>query len=679
MKFSYKMFIALSACVLAGIFIVNLKRQKENLSTNPEQKRLIASDIISFVLEQKEKWYKRLPAEPNQSEISLPYDHYIIRQMAEWKFKYFVIALEYLENGSMNVTLNKQNFSYEDFQLICDAMGGTKKDWTTEELIELLRIGNQFLADGEGEYKIVYIVSMAIFEKRFDEERITAFSHLKASIFRAVYMLRHPAVSMANENEFLQLDGDKIPENGMEKIMKCFILVAKSFKYASVINLKFIDRILKEIREQLKNVSFVFYMNSESAIICSGKDFEIVYKKFSHLKYLWFTIVDSENISSSIRTIKARRLSNLDIANSKMEILSLDLDEILSKIKDPKNLKIGGDFDIKSFKEFYFKMKDAILKDEVYHSSGDSNYLNFYISLENPVYYGSLLKEKERDSWDIWEKGEKFFLDLTKSSSHIAELESTNFSSKTFTCLNGYIDDSEYLGLLNNVFNNDKLTIIKLFFKPKFNQFSKLAEILGGKSFLSLTLETSNIGDENEQNIIVSLSEASFWDKLEHLHFINVSLQAILIGLEYLPRNLRMLEFTLKQPSDRKIAKIVSNLKKNELKNMYVEELKIHYSNNDDYTDDFEQLPLLFPNLRKLIIYGMQHLKPFKIKNDLNGLEIICGSLENENEFINELMNSPTLTSVYVSFGRRFIKWKKEDRIYAQFNVQSKDQRTQTE
>ncbi len=35
-------------------------------------------------------------------------------------------------------------------------------------------------------------------------------------------MLRHPAVSMANENEFLQLDGDKIPEREWKKLLKYF-------------------------------------------------------------------------------------------------------------------------------------------------------------------------------------------------------------------------------------------------------------------------------------------------------------------------------------------------------------------------------------------------------------------------------------------------------------------------
>ncbi len=52
-----------------------------------------------------------------------------------------------------------------------------------------------------------------------------------------------------------------------------------------------------------------------------------------------------------------------------MKILSLDLDEILGKIERLKNLTISGDFDIDSFKEFYFRLNDVILKDEVYYSS----------------------------------------------------------------------------------------------------------------------------------------------------------------------------------------------------------------------------------------------------------------------------------------------------------------------
>lgn len=180
--------------------------------------------------------------------------------MADWKFELFKVELEQLANDACYVTLNKENFSYKDFGLICEMMEGTKKDWTTIELIDLLIIGEQFLASGEAKEKIILIAAMEMFGKNLDKEIVTMFPYLEVNIFELINALQHPSVSIVSEkgHEFLQLDGDMVSENDIKKILECLLLMAKCFNYIRIVYFKFTKENLQGIDEQLKNESIVF-------------------------------------------------------------------------------------------------------------------------------------------------------------------------------------------------------------------------------------------------------------------------------------------------------------------------------------------------------------------------------------------------------------------------------------
>lgn len=349
-----------------------------------------------------------------------------------------------------------------------------------------------------------------------------------------------------------------------------------------------------------------------------------------------------------------------------MEILSLDLDEILSKIETCKYLYVSGDFDAKSFEEFYFKMKAIVLKNEIYPPKEYASYLKFFTSLANQAHYKSLFREERKD---IWEREIEFHLDLMGQPCKIAEYESTDFSSKGFSRLHVNMRNSEYFHLLNDAFNNTRIISVNLTIYRLFNHFNELVDVLNQKSILSLTLTIVCMEDDNTMNFFVGLSDTLFWNGLKHFYFESNSLQMMLKGLEYLPQNLETLELNIRQSSNGQFGRIVDKSKWEIGNNEFVKELVIICRNEDGFTNDFEQLSLLFPNLRKLVISGcFKHLKPFKIKNSqVKEFKIICESLENEDNFIRELINSQTLASVYIKIRERVIKWKKDDRIYGEF------------
>ena len=673
MKLSQKTLIALLACILQLAVGANLNNSTENLRMEVEQSSV--SPIIALVRARRKERLERLEhqlANPNEPRIILSDGYVIICQLVEWGFEHFNRSLEHVEKNTMQVTLTEDIISQKEFDLICKMMEGTKRDWAIDELIEILEIGENFLVSGEAKEKIIFNVAMEILEGKLDGEIITEFPLFEAEISIALDALQDPAISTENENgiEFLQLDGRKVPEERKYGITKYFIFRAKTVMNAKFIKFKFTKDIIKDISEQLRNELIVFYKYNSKVTSCLGKDFEMFYEDLCNVNKLYFTIGNSQNISSSIKAIEAKKFECLDIFNSQMNILDLDLREMLSKMRICGPMRISGDFNVECFKEFYFKMKAAISRITIHTTGWYTSYLNFFTSLQSPGYFKNLLIRKERD---IWNEGRVFFLQLIESSDRIADYEKMDFQSEPFTHLLIYIDNCRRFDLLKGAFNNDKIIAVNLAFNSVFNQFDELMDILKEKSFLLLTLETSNVGVENEQKFVANLSKTSFWNELEYLNFNFVSLQAILIGLEYLPCNLKNLTLRLPGPSNGQFSKMVSNSKEEkELKNQFVEELKISYLKNFDYTSDFEQLQMLFPNLRKLTIDGNnKHLKPFNVLNvQLKELVITCDSLDNEDNFIKELMNSPSLTSVHIEISEKVIRWKKEDgRIYAKFEV----------
>ena len=667
MKLSQKTLVVLLVCTLELVLGANLSDQTETLPVEVEQDLPTVSPTVALAYGKREIRLKRLLAKPNQLEILWPHDLVIIRQMADWEFAYFKTALEHLVKDTLYITLNKENFSYKNFGLICEMMEETKNEWTTIELIDLLIIGEQFLASGEAKEKIIFIVAMEIFEERLDAEIVAIFPLFEVEILEALYALRHPAISIENENQIFQLDGEKIPEVEKELVTKYFVLRAKKYNNAQIMNYKFTKKISELIGEQLKYESIVYY-TYETATICSGKDFQMFYEKISYLRSLDFTVVKSKSTSSLIEAIEARERYDLEIFNSEFNVLSLDLNEVLTKISICDEMKISGDFNAECFGEFYFRMKDAVSKKEIDPNSRARGHLLFFSCLESQAHHKRLFGWRFEK---IRKCKESFTLCLLKTYKRIAEYELIDFSTKTFSFLIVVINDNEYLHLLNNVFNNDKIHAIQFNLYSPFNQFDKLAEILSHQTVLSFTLEDIDLRVENAQNLIASLSQTNFWNGLENLHFSKVSLQTLLEGLRNLPQYLKRLKITLRQSSNGQIGKIVTNLKGKEFKNLFVEELIIKCRSENDCTDDLEQLPLLFPNLRKLIIDDENnHFKHFKIRNNkLEEFKIICKWLDNEDDFIRELMNSKSLKSVHVDIYRRVIEWKKDGRIYAEFKA----------
>jgi len=314
MKFLNQSLVALLACLpVIWQSVVPSNETDGNVSTQPQdssssdslvtplfqhkKNNLINLDDETLFYRLKREQNKRLLAKPDESENSFPFVFHIIDQMAQWGFEYFETQLEYYKSSSMRIILNKNFFSYSDFELVCELMDDKKQDWTELELIRLLEIGVvECLANKEVMDRIVFVVAMEIFEGRLLRKIVTLFRGLQANIKKAVTALRHPSISI--ENGILQLDGSKILRgNDKIAIVKYFLIRATAFSNARFINFNFTPEIVKSIDEQLRNDSIIFYTKDKQAKVCLGNGFDR-FEEILYSNYLDFTVKKTKNISS---------------------------------------------------------------------------------------------------------------------------------------------------------------------------------------------------------------------------------------------------------------------------------------------------------------------------------------------------------------------------------------------
>ena len=660
MKFLTKSFIALLAYPLlirSSVVSSNDSMdvdQNDHPSHNPNT---IESDYLST-------FQNTLPFHnPPHLQDSLPYDFYILLCMNEWGFECFQEALKCHQNQQMLSPINKSFFTPRDFELIYEMMMQSEKtNWTKRELIQILNIGQLFLANGKSKKRIMQLVSNAILNRKFDPVLLSEFPLLVTEIVKAVD--EFCCLSISIENEILQLNCGKFPQERSEIVVKYFLSKVKQNTEVCLVNLT--EEVFKILGEQLKNQTVVFYPSNFTLTVSFRRDFGVLYGNFKGIEKLSFTILKSRDDLVVFEKIK-RWLYELSIFN--FEGIVTNPSVIADKMLSLNNAVVRGDLKADLFNNFYFEMKEFISKYLINSHLEGTNNLSLFNSPLNQIRHSQLFKqEKGLNDWENDKK--RFYLDLAEHSQEIARYRNMNFSLQTFTQLGLWVDESKYLYLVGNALQNQNINAFCFSFAPSFTHYNQLLEIIKEKTIQSLYF--GSLSDKEEgQMFLEDLSKTPLWDGLKQLKIYNVTIKTILKVLSNLPPNLEALELLLGESNNGQFG-IEEINSKDKLKNSSVKELKIRFLYEDDRKADLEQLPLLFPNLKRLDIALIKWkcLECFEIKHKtLKEIQIQCAGLENEKEFITTLINSSTLESVKIETGDSFVEWKRENgSIYYEIN-----------
>ena len=549
MRFFKELIVALIACLSLTHQSNVCSNETENVTQNDhsEQASYTAPNDYS------DTFQNVLPfSNPLHLQDTFPFDYYITYKMAEWGFEYFQIACKYLLNDKLISSLNKNFFSYQDYYLLCDLLEEKIVNFSKEKLIRLLEIGQQYLPSKEIEKKIIDVVALAIFERKFNVSLLEQFPAFQQQILKTSNAFDHHSISI--EDGILQLNCSKITRIESEVIVKYFLMRAKRFEFFHFYSINFTHEIIKRIGEQVRNALIVFY-TPDWTVTVSSEDFEVVYEKLKKSRKLNLMVMNSKSILAVFDAVPENRLIRFNIFCFREDWLA-DPNFTLTEIFKCKQVKTKGDLDEKFFENIYFKIKESISDIIIRQVSRMKSFINLFTSPSTLTHHDKLFPQKQNN----WMKNDFFVLNLTKISTSITQYEETDFSTKEFTRLFVSLDDGKYLDVLSKAFENTKIIEIDLIFYSSFTHFDKLLEIIEAKSFQSLIINPISELEEGKK-FFDDLTKTSLWKGLKYLNIYKASSEIISRFLHFLPPNLEKLVLFFPEPINEQFDKNDANSK----------------------------------------------------------------------------------------------------------------------
>ena len=627
---------------------VPLNDTESDLSIHSQITTAIDPDV-ALLFELKEERYNRLEEDKNQTEIFSLSDNHIVYQMAQWGFQFFKTKLEYFQNGQLTTTLNECYLSFNDFDLIYKLMNRLKVDWTKEELIQIMEIADQFIADGNVKESIVFVITLAILDGTISKRLIEEFSQFQKEILSNLEICSK--FYSCPTNDMLKLDYAKVPREKNDFVLEYFLSRVKTFPKAYLNTFYFSEQFIKIIGKEFENGTVAFYKTDSSVIACLGKNLQDIFQELIILgnRRIFFTVDKSKEFLMDLRSIETKSLTMLNILYFDIEILlRLRKGETFSLLKQSAIIRSCGDLKAEFFREFYLSISEFFLVNVIDKPLNSVSSLALFTSPNAIQKHKDLFLRKqiniERDYCE---------LHLMKYSTFISRYENTLFHKESLNCLQVFVNGTSDSLLLSKAFNNERINEVDMQLESNFYKYNDICDIIKKKNFKALRICPFFKFESEHLQFILKLKDTSVWNQLEILRINRCSLKIILEIFSYLPLTLKKLSVALSEVSINSIDEIKSIDSVQEL------EIKIGHISNESFVG---RLVSFFPNLQRLSIVVDGKMVPFEIKsNKLKEIEIKSSSLENEHQFIEHLINLPTLESVSIQKNKTITKWKRQE------------------
>ena len=593
-----------------------------------------------------------------------------INQMAEWGFEFFRDIANYdnyshLPFSQSEFDYYRDNFTIETFNLVKYMMIGTKSNWSNDELLTLLQVGNQYFASGKAYFKITNIISKAIMECKLDANKIDQFFHLKRGILFTTNSLCNFAVN--DDGNKLQLNGLQVAAGQEETVLKYFLNRAKFFSDVQMENFKIIKENILPIENHLENRLVSFYTTRKQASINSQSDFPVKTKLLG-CDYFHFSTDKIQNIQQIIELIPSRSLLRLDICHETMhELLNIFM-KIMKRMNSSQPITITGDLDAVLFEKVYFEIKESIIDDTIFweYSSRTPSFIKLFTSSVHQTQHQQMLKISQSDS--ILDSLDFLNLNLTAFSPQ-SKYQLALSQRKVFTSLNVIVDCICNLQLLSQALSFNQITKLRISFHTTFYQYGNLLRVIKNQNLESFALDDFYIRNSNEEKnkFLINLMETPlFCHNLEYFYCKGYELETLMQVLTIPMPKLTKLHLFLNNYSD-EFTTLPAPI--NSVKQLILE---FCTPSSDNRIINPTAILSIFPMIENLTIKTTQKLESFTPNENgtLREIDIECKRLIGETEFIKHLINSTNFNSIRIQQFYWNIEWKRQHgRIYYEFQI----------
>ena len=421
----------------------------------------------------------------------------------------------------------------------------------------------------------------------------------------------------------------------------------------------------ESLKKHLEDCPFSYYSNDGRTFLSSERKLSDDFERLRGSEH--FQTIEKANVKdllNQITSISSNNQNRFDIHHPNIDEFVKESVKLFEKMEYGSIVSIKGDLSTSAFDDFCSKMielrkvKEEICKNIVVFPSD----MNLFSSLENQNKAKEVMQmQKDKLFFESAEVFCKLSMTLIREwASHT--VESVKGDNREYNALSIFIDGSGDLAVLFAAITKYPIVKLKINFDYDFKKFFELHEIIKSTNLTYLYLFGFCRQSAELDNFLMNcVSRASYWKNLKELKLRYFSFQAIFEAFKNQPLKLENIVLSdCFDPS--KGWKALSQ----EQKVLSVQNLRIALDKGNLSKDAAEYLLGIFPNAKRVLISAGGEVARFEVKsNNLEKLQILAKSIENEQEFMVELAKTklPFISAKTVTSDS--INWVKVgDRIF---------------
>ena len=400
-------------------------------------------------------------------------------------------------------------------------MSGHKSNWSKEELLEIFRIGDKFMASGES-YEIILNSSIKAIKAGVIEPRVVCSFNLLKFLTPGTDQFSHELI-IDYLDEQLILNGDTVSIFSQESVISYFLAKAKYFDQVVIKNFEIIEEIVPHLRKYLQTRPVSLHSIEKDAVIepFSFLNFDY-YRWLERSNFYFFHNEASKNFASTLNRIPMQSFDSFDIIYPKNLVLLENLALIFEKIIPSRDFCMFGDLDIGLLEMFHACLRKSlpVLKLVPY-----DEYPKWFASIK--LYTSELQKSIDRGlvckDGELYDEFPKADVDLTSRYQYSFEGEDWLITQFPITSIGIFLNNFNDLMLLSTVLKNNVITSLALSIDSTdqpFQKYDELFELLKSQNKIkSFRLSSCKSGNSVAIDRLLGLMKCtSFASDLEFLN-----------------------------------------------------------------------------------------------------------------------------------------------------------------